>query len=568
MVTFAEANKLYVMNSFYQKPRLKRWTWQSADGITRSELDYVLCDDKNCVLNVEMLTRFEARSDHRIVRATLKLDLPKMKRDRALAAKRKLPTTISERMLQSKVADADWKIEADQRVNEHYEALETTLLQCIKESEVRRASCREPRITDETRALMRRLQQLKQESREPEECRRLSHLVRERLIQDYSNYRNRRLVETAEARQSLKKCRRDLAQTRQIAGALRDEEGELQTEREAIEEVCRRFYTTLFDSKVEVERTQEGPAERTAPLPVTDSEVEDALKKFKNGKAPGPDGITAEMLKKGGHLLWKRIAKLFTLCLRTRRIPLKWKESRTVLLHKKGDTEDLKNYRPICLLPVIYKLFTKVVLNRITEQLDAAQPPEQAGFRSGFSTSDHMQTLNQIQERARERGMRLYLIFIDYEKAFDSIEINAVLNALTRQGVDRSYVDVLGDVYEGCTTEIKLFHDAVQIPIRRGVRQGDTISPKLFTAALEEVFKELRWEDRNNCGIVIDGRRLTHLRFADDIVLIGTTKKDVEGRLSELNRASESVGLRINRSKTKWMEYFKTNERIYLGTKK
>ncbi|KAH7691315.1 hypothetical protein AAVH_40170, partial [Aphelenchoides avenae] len=131
------------------------------------------------------------------------------------------------------------------------------------------------------------------------------------------------------------------------------------------------------------------------------------------------------MLKKGGPLLWKRIAKLFTLCLRTRRIPLKWKESRTVLLHKKGDTEDLKNYRPICLLPVIYKLFTKVVLNRITEQLDAAQPPEQAGFRSGFSISDHMQTLNQIQERAREKGMRLYLIFIDYEKAFDSIEINA-----------------------------------------------------------------------------------------------------------------------------------------------
>ncbi|KAH7708923.1 endonuclease-reverse transcriptase [Aphelenchoides avenae] len=177
----------------------------------------------------------------------------------------------------------------------------------------------------------------------------------------------------------------------------------------------------------------------------------------------------------------------------------------------------------------MYKLFTKVVLNRISAKLDAAQPVEQAGFRSGFCTLDHLQAVNQIQERAREKGLRLYLIFIDYEKAFDSIE----------------------DVYDGCTTEIELFDDGITIPVCRGVRQGDTISPKLFTAALEEVFRQLNWENRRNCGLTIDGRHLTHLRFADDIVLIGTYKADVQRRLHELNRASEAVGLRINRSKTK-----------------
>ena len=97
------------------------------------------------------------------------------------------------------------------------------------------------------------------------------------------------------------------------------------------------------------------------------------------------------------------------------------------------------------------------------------------------------------------------------------------------------------------------------------MRQGDTISPKLFTAALEEIFKQLNWATRKSCGLIIDGRHLTHLRFADDIVLIGTFKADVQRRLHELNVASEAVGLRINRSKTKWMEYFKTNKRIHLG---
>ena len=357
-----------------------------------------------------------------------------------------------------------------------------------------------------------------------------------------------------------------MAQTQLITGALMDEEGLLQTERPAVEEVCRRFYTELFGSKVHVERIpRNATAEEDAmPDPVTVGEIEEALMRFKNEKAPGPDGITAEMLKAGGEPLWEQLAKFFTACMRKKRIPVKWKESRTVLLYKKGDPNDVKNYRPICLLPVIYKLFTKIIVNRITEQLDAAQPPEQAGFRKGFCTLDHMQAVNQVQERAREKDMKLYLVFVDYEKAFDSVEINAVLNALVSQGVSNHYVDILEDVYDGCTTEIKLFEQPITIPIGRGVRQGDTISPKLFTAALEEVFKTLDWNGRRACGITMEGQRLTHLRFADDIVLIGTSKKDVEQRLEELNRASEAVGLRINRSKTKWMSYSKTGERIKL----
>ncbi|KAH7707537.1 reverse transcriptase, partial [Aphelenchoides avenae] len=566
MTAFTESKKMYVMNTFFEKPRRKRWTWQSADGTTRSEIDYVLCDDRSCVQNFEVLARFMARSDHKIVRATLLLDLPGMKRKRALLGKKKVPAEIDPAKLRAEVRSANWNDSGDSRLNERYEQLEKTLMRCVKTAEVKRRKANESKIKPETRALLAKLQSLKQSGGRPDECRELSREIRKKLKADYEEHRNKRLVEAAVARQSVKKCKRGLAQSQLVTGALLDENGALQTERPAVEDVCRAFYTSLFDSKVEVARTEGSPEEHPAtPAPISWLEIQDALKTFKNGKAPGPDGVTAEMLKAGGPELWKRISKLFTHCMRHRKIPLKWKESRTVLLYKKGDPEDLKNYRPICLLPVMYKLFTKVVLNRISAKLDAAQPVEQAGFRSGFSTMDHLQTINQIQERTREKGLRLYLIFIDYEKAFDSIEINAVLNALERQGVERCYIDMLEDVYDGCTTEIKLFDDGITIPVHRGVRQGDTISPKLFTAALEEIFKQLDWEARKNCGITIEGRHLTHLRFADDIVLIGTSKADVQRRLQELNRASEAVGLRINRSKTKWMEYFKTNERIHLG---
>ncbi|KAH7701151.1 protein F43G9.7, partial [Aphelenchoides avenae] len=385
--------------------------------------------------------------------------------------------------------------DADQRINERYEALEDQLIECVRAAEIRRKKDREPRINAETGDMLQRLQLLKQNGKDPEECRRLSHEIRIKLKADYADYRNRRLVEAAEHRASLKKCKRRMAQTQLITGALRDDEGQLQTERPAVEEVCRKFYTELFDSKVHVERHLRNAAEEEEAIldPVTGTEIEEALKRFKNEKAPGPDGITAEMLKAGGERLWDQLAKFFTTCMRMKRIPLKWKESRTVLLYKKGDPNDVKNYRPICLLPVIYKLFTK-------ERILHAGP--HAGGQSDPGT--------------REKDMRLYLVFVDYEKAFDSVEINAVLNALVSQGVSSHYVDILEDVYDGCTTEVKLFHDTVTIPIKRGVRQGDTMSPKLFTAAFEEVIRTLGWERRRQCGLSINGRKLTHLRFADD----------------------------------------------------
>ena len=94
-------------------------------------------------------------------------------------------------------------------------------------------------------------------------------------------------------------------------------------------------------------------------------------------------------------------------------------------------------------------------------------------------------------ERAREYKMPLVIAFIDFEKAFDSVEINAVLPALRNQGICSKYTKLLKECNEGCSTEIALFRNPIRIPISKGVKQGDTISPKLFTATLEEVIRKL-----------------------------------------------------------------------------
>jgi hypothetical protein len=139
---------------------------------------------------------------------------------------------------------------------------------------------------------------------------------------------------------------------------------------------------------------------------------------------------------------------------------------------------------------------------------------------------------------------------VDYQKAFDSIETSAILRALQNQGIEKPYIKTLRYIYSNATSTIKLHKYGDPFPIQRGICQGDSISPKLFTATLEEVFRNLDWRSG---GININGEKISHLKFADDIVLIAETLADLKKRLNELNQVSVKIGLRMNMDKTKIM---------------
>ncbi|KAE9412290.1 hypothetical protein Angca_009468, partial [Angiostrongylus cantonensis] len=110
------------------------------------------------------------------------------------------------------------------------------------------------------------------------------------------------------------------------------------------------------------------PAGET-PLGILPSEARVAIESMERGTAPGPDNITADFLRAGGHNLHVLLADHMTAYLQKEKIPDQWRTSRTVILPKKGDRKDLRNYRPICLLNVLYKLFTKIILSRISRTL-------------------------------------------------------------------------------------------------------------------------------------------------------------------------------------------------------
>ena len=142
------------------------------------------------------------------------------------------------------------------------------------------------------------------------------------------------------------------------------------------------------------------------------------------------------------------------------------------------------------------------------------------------------------------------LAFVDYRKAFDSVEIPAILEAIENHGVDPTYINILKHTYQNATSFIRLHKDSDPFKLEKGARQGDCISPKLFTACLEQVFRKLNWEEM---GIKIDGQMLNNLRFADDIVLVSEDPGELQEMLEQLNTESKAVGLKMNLSKTQVM---------------
>ncbi|XP_072376061.1 uncharacterized protein [Diabrotica undecimpunctata] len=163
---------------------------------------------------------------------------------------------------------------------------------------------------------------------------------------------------------------------------------------------------------------------------------------------------------------------------------------------------------------VIEKSRTQISkITRLNNKFDAYQPVEQAGFRKGYSTTDHLHTLKILIEKTNEYNLSIYLEFVDYEKAFDSLELWAVEETLVNCRIDSRYRMLIHNIYQNTTMRIQLDRDLQTLLIRicRGVRQGDTISSKLFTLALEDIFKSVDWDNK---GICINGKYLNHLRFA------------------------------------------------------
>ena len=110
---------------------------------------------------------------------------------------------------------------------------------------------------------------------------------------------------------------------------------------------------------------------------------------------------------------------------------------------QKSDVEDVGNYRPICSLPALYKLFTTILYSRLYPRLDQIQAEDQAGFKCTYQAVDHLATYRMIDQRCDEWGVKRWVATIDFMKAFDSVTHNSIWDALKSCGMKHEYINFL-----------------------------------------------------------------------------------------------------------------------------
>ncbi|KAK6737315.1 hypothetical protein RB195_019797 [Necator americanus] len=215
-------------------------------------------------------------------------------------------------VLEDSLSQGDWHIEEDPNVD--YEMLLRGLRACAERASKSRTTNLD-RISKTTKELLGRRRALRLDPN-------ASHIERQKKI-----------LEAAQRRTSLKKCRRDLREYNIPLATLLSEDGTRTSSRREMEIITERFYSNLFRSSTPVS----SPIIPTgdAPPRILPSEVRVAIKSMKPGTAPGPDFISADFLRAGGHPLHVILAAHMTSYLQKERIPDQWKTSRTVLIHKK-----------------------------------------------------------------------------------------------------------------------------------------------------------------------------------------------------------------------------------------
>ena len=299
----------------------------------------------------------------------------------------------------------------------------------------------------------------------------------------------------------------------------------------------------------------------------TFDEIEKLIKKLKNGKSCGVDNIINEYLKKCPISMKNAIVSLFNLVLKSGIVPSEWCIGIIIPLFKnKGSTNDVNGYRGITLLSVLGKLFTSAINNRLTKYLEgiSALGEDQAGFREGYSTLNHIFVLHCLIDFYLQKKKRLYCAFIDYSKAFDLIDRSTLWVKLLKLGIKGNVINVIYNLYANAKSCVRKGQDLSEFfSCNVGVRQGENLSPLLFAIYLNDFesyvaqeYDGLTFLNMETSRILGDNilemfLRLYILLYADDTIILAESPKQLQLALNSVREYCDKNYLKLNLSKTK-----------------
>ena len=166
---------------------------------------------------------------------------------------------------------------------------------------------------------------------------------------------------------------------------------------------------------------------------------------------------------------------------KTQQWPQDWKRSVFIQIPRKGNAKECSNHCTIGLISHANKVMLKILQARLQQYVNRELPDVQAGFRKGRGTRDQIANIHWIIEKAREFQKNIYFCFIDYVKAFDTVDHNKLWKILKEMEIPDHLTHLLRNLYPGQEATVRTGHGTIDwFQIGKGVCQGCILSPCLF----------------------------------------------------------------------------------------
>ena len=571
LVNFAALNRMCISSTRFQHPRRHLLTWYSNDGRTAHQLDHILIRSRwassieDCRAYRGAEAGNKSGSDHVLLRAKMKLHLAN--RRRRAAPKRLNITLLNDAGCQNGLCnDIRVKLESEAVVEEQSDPVPVEVQwRKIKQVILQAASVRLGTV------------HYRKHDWISAQTLQLSALAKEARLSHSNSYKHLRREATRSARADRNQYWSTVATDMETAAntgnvgrlfrllrlASQRNYSQQTILRSSSGQPIRDLNGKLTRWLEHFSQLHEQPGTRPPITPIAQSttyntscceptrqEILKIITQLKNNKAPGEDGIPAEVYKTCSTSLLNPLHKLFCSIWETEIFPDDWNTSILLPLPKKGDKSVCGNYRGISLIDTAAKIFTSLLLQRFSSERNIRTRINQGGFRPGVGCVDQIFTLRRILEHRYKFKQPTAACFIDFRAAFDSVDRGSLWNIMISDGVPPKIVRLLRSYYLFTKARVRMYGEETrEFTQFTGVRQGCPMSPVLFNFVIDWIMSRATLGHE---GVQIDQTTwISDLEYADDVVLLGTDFDSLQVILERVCHFAAAVGLKINADKTK-----------------